>query len=191
MSNARLPAGKTLEREQRVFTFRVTQLTQLIWLVFGIFEALIALRVGLKIAWAIESVHRLFFPLVHEPVVSVRQTVASDHPIEAHKAEVIREIAGLQAQNHATGPKRFWSGLLFGSLAGAVVILLLAPQTGGKTRANIQQKGMELGGQASEIVEEAIAQARRKTHQITHSVRKQVGDLKQRAQAILDGYKGR
>lgn len=191
MSNARLPAGKTLEREQRVFTFRVTQLTQLIWLVFGIFEALIALRVGLKIAWALESVGRLFFPRVHEPVVSVLQTIASDRPIEANKAEVVREIASLQAENHATGSKRFWSGLFFGSLASAVVILLLTPQTGGKTRANIQQKGMELGGQASEIVEDAIAQARRKTHQLTHSVRKQVGDLKQRAQAILDGQKGR
>jgi hypothetical protein len=37
------------EREQRIFTFKVTQL---IWLVFGILEALIALRIGLKMIGA-------------------------------------------------------------------------------------------------------------------------------------------
>lgn len=34
------------EREQRLFTFK---LTQLVWLAFGILEALIALRIGLKL----------------------------------------------------------------------------------------------------------------------------------------------
>lgn len=34
------------EREQRIFTFKATQL---IWLMFGILEALIALRIGLKL----------------------------------------------------------------------------------------------------------------------------------------------
>jgi hypothetical protein len=34
------------EREQRIFTF---QATQLVWLLFGILEALIALRIGLKL----------------------------------------------------------------------------------------------------------------------------------------------
>jgi len=37
------------EREQRIFTFKVTQL---IWLLFGILEALIALRIGLKLIGA-------------------------------------------------------------------------------------------------------------------------------------------
>jgi hypothetical protein len=34
------------EREQRIFTFKATQL---IWLLFGILEAMIALRIGLKL----------------------------------------------------------------------------------------------------------------------------------------------
>ncbi len=37
------------EREQRILTFKATQL---IWLLFGILEALIALRVGLKLIGA-------------------------------------------------------------------------------------------------------------------------------------------
>ncbi len=37
------------EREQRIFTFKATQL---VWLFFGILEALIALRIGLKIIGA-------------------------------------------------------------------------------------------------------------------------------------------
>ena len=37
------------EREQRIFTFKATQL---IWLVFGILEALIALRIGLLLIGA-------------------------------------------------------------------------------------------------------------------------------------------
>ena len=37
------------EREERIFTFKVTQL---IWLLLGILEALIALRVGLKLIGA-------------------------------------------------------------------------------------------------------------------------------------------
>lgn len=36
-------------REQRIFTFKATQL---VWLVFGILEAMIALRIGLKLIGA-------------------------------------------------------------------------------------------------------------------------------------------
>jgi hypothetical protein len=37
------------EREQRIFTFKATQL---IWLLFGVLEAVIALRIGLKLIGA-------------------------------------------------------------------------------------------------------------------------------------------
>ncbi len=37
------------DREQRIFTFKATQL---IWLLFGILEAIIALRIGLKLIGA-------------------------------------------------------------------------------------------------------------------------------------------
>jgi hypothetical protein len=53
MSNERMTEVKSVqqepEREQRIFTFKVTQL---IWLFLGILEALIALRIGLKLIGA-------------------------------------------------------------------------------------------------------------------------------------------
>ena len=53
MSNNRITEVKSVqqepEREQRIFTFKVTQL---IWLFLGILEALIALRIGLKLIGA-------------------------------------------------------------------------------------------------------------------------------------------
>ena len=53
MSNERMTEVKSVqqepEREQRIFTFKVTQL---IWLFLGVLEALIALRIGLKLIGA-------------------------------------------------------------------------------------------------------------------------------------------
>src|SRR5512141_2993735 len=53
MSNDRMTEVKSIqqepEREQRIFTFKVTQL---IWLFLGILEALIALRIVLKLIGA-------------------------------------------------------------------------------------------------------------------------------------------
>jgi hypothetical protein len=53
MSNDRITEVKSIqqepEREQRIFTFKATQL---IWLFLGILEALIALRIGLKLIGA-------------------------------------------------------------------------------------------------------------------------------------------
>ena len=53
MLNDRMTEVKSVqrepEREQRIFTFKITQL---IWLFLGILEALIALRIGLKLIGA-------------------------------------------------------------------------------------------------------------------------------------------
>jgi hypothetical protein len=53
MSNESMTEVKSVqrepEREQRIFTFKITQL---IWLFLGILEALIALRIGLKLIGA-------------------------------------------------------------------------------------------------------------------------------------------
>ena len=63
-------------------------------------------------------------------------------------------------------------GLLIGSLAGAVTLLLLAPQSGKKTRAKLQRQSHDLAGQTAETVEDAITQAGVKARQITHDLRK-------------------
>lgn len=88
------------------------------------------------------------------------------------------------------GAAKLWGGflvgLLIGGLAGAAAMLLLAPQTGKKTRANIQKKSIQLRDQATKTVKGASAQMRSKARQITHDVQVQAGDLQQRGQDVID-----
>lgn len=96
--------------------------------------------------------------------------------------------------NDASEPGGLWAGLLagllIGGLAGAVAMLLLAPESGKKTRAKLQRQSHKLRGQTAETVDDAVAQARGTAHQITHDVRKQAEKLEQRGQAMLAGQKG-
>ena len=82
-------------------------------------------------------------------------------------------------------------GLLIGGLVGAGTMLLLAPQSGKKTRAQIRQKSLELRDQTTEAIEDAVAQAGNKAHQIRADVSKQTKELEQRGQDIVDGQKKR
>ena len=83
----------------------------------------------------------------------------------------------------------FFAGLLVGGLAGAGTMLLLAPQSGKRTRAKIEQKSIELREQTTEAVEDALKQARTKGRQIRADVRDQADALQQRGQDVLDEQK--
>jgi gas vesicle protein len=76
-------------------------------------------------------------------------------------------------------------GLLIGSLAGAVSMLLFAPQAGRKTRARIRQTSSQLRDRTSDMVDNALAQVRSGTHEITAGFREKAGRLKQRGQVKL------
>lgn len=80
----------------------------------------------------------------------------------------------------------FLGGLLIGSLSGAIAMLLLAPQSGERTRTKIQQKSVELRDQTTDAVEDALAQTRHKTRKIRASVRHQAEAVQQRGQDVLD-----
>jgi gas vesicle protein len=82
------------------------------------------------------------------------------------------------------------AALLIGSLAGAVAMLLLAPQSGKRTRARLRRQGRALRDQTAETmenVEDAMADARDKTQEMTHDARKQADKLEKRGHALLDG----
>jgi len=83
------------------------------------------------------------------------------------------------------------TGLAAGALVGAVSMLLLAPQSGKRTRAKLQRQGRELREQTADTVEDAVAQAHDTARQITHDVRKQAEDLEQRGHAIISEHRGR
>jgi gas vesicle protein len=88
--------------------------------------------------------------------------------------------------NHTGG---FFAGLLMGGLAGAGAMLLLAPQSGRKTRDQIQHEGLELRDQVTETVEDTVAQARGQARRMTDRLHKQTKELQHRGQDILDDQK--
>ncbi len=81
----------------------------------------------------------------------------------------------------------FWGvlvALLAGALAGAVTMLLLAPQSGKKTRKQIEDKGIELRDLASEAVGDTAAQIRSKANEVMASGRKSLNEIKHQGQKI-------
>jgi gas vesicle protein len=78
----------------------------------------------------------------------------------------------------------FLAGILIGGLAGAGTMLLLAPQSGKRTRAQIQHKGVELRDQATESIEDAMDQARATGRHISAGVHKQADKIQQKAEKI-------
>jgi len=101
----------------------------------------------------------------------------------------------LEHANGAHEPWGAWSGmvagLMIGGLAGSTAMLLLAPQSGRRTRAKIQRAGNDVVEQTSDAVEDAVSTARDKTHQLAQDVRKQAEGLEKRGHAMLDGKKAR
>ena len=89
-------------------------------------------------------------------------------------------------QNVAKFAGSFVAGLLVGGLVGAGTMLMLAPQSGKKTRRQIEQKSIELRNQTSDVVDDAVAMVGSKARQIKKDVRKQAKDLEHRGQVLLD-----
>jgi len=56
-------------------------------------------------------------------------------------------------------------------LAGAVTMLLLAPQSGKDTRKQIQEKSRELRDRTTELMEDTMAQVRTKANNLTVSLK--------------------
>ncbi len=60
---------------------------------------------------------------------------------------------------HSGGGAEFFAGLVIGSLVGAALALLMAPQSGEETRAQIRDKSLEFKDRAEEGVLEARQRA--------------------------------
>jgi gas vesicle protein len=76
------------------------------------------------------------------------------------------------------------AGLVIGGLAGAVTMLLFAPQSGKETRTQIQEKGVELRDRTSQMVEETMDQVRLNARKITVDGREKLKELKQQGREI-------
>jgi gas vesicle protein len=77
------------------------------------------------------------------------------------------------------------AGLLIGCVAGAMTMLLLAPQSGKRTRMQIQKKGIELRERTTEIVEDAMKQVQQDSKKITRDGRKKAKELMKQGQELV------
>ena len=80
----------------------------------------------------------------------------------------------------------FVAGLLVGGLVGAGSMLLLAPQSGKKTRAKLEHDGLELRDHVTGTVHDAVAQSRSTASRVMSRVQEQARVLQQRGQDMFD-----
>lgn len=85
----------------------------------------------------------------------------------------------------------FLGGLLIGGLIGAGTMLLLAPQSGKKTRLQIQRKGRDLRVQTADAVDGGMTQVRTKVRDISTGIHDQAEDLQKKGQDVVDQQKER
>ncbi len=77
------------------------------------------------------------------------------------------------------------TGMLIGGLAGAVTMLLLAPQSGEKTRTQIQEKGIELRDQTTGMVETAKAKIWLAQKKFVRDERRKANEILHHGQALV------
>jgi gas vesicle protein len=82
-------------------------------------------------------------------------------------------------------PIRVLLSFLVGGLAGAVAMMLFAPQSGKRTRAQIQNQTIQLRDRTTKNINRAFAQVRSETGKLTNEVQEKAGELKQIGQDKL------
>jgi len=112
--------------------------------------------------------------------------------VDQRDETVTTQPPGYESKLQTNGINNVWGflgGLLVGSLAGAGAMLLFAPQSGKRTRIKIQQKGIELGEQTTDALEDALAQTRHNVRQVRASVHDQAKAIQQRGRDVFDEQK--
>jgi gas vesicle protein len=79
----------------------------------------------------------------------------------------------------------FFTGLIIGSMVGAVTMLLMAPQPGEKTRTELQSGAIELRDRTATTVKETMTQVKAKANQIKADVQIKAIDLGHQGQDLL------
>jgi gas vesicle protein len=77
------------------------------------------------------------------------------------------------------------AGVLIGGLAGAVTMLLMAPQSGKDTRTQLQNKGLELRDRTTTLVEDTLAKVRQDGNKLSADGRQKAHELMQQGQALV------
>jgi gas vesicle protein len=81
--------------------------------------------------------------------------------------------------------KSVLAGMVIGGLVGAGTMLLLAPQPGEKTRAEIKEGALKLRDRTTETVNEKLTQVKSKADQVTADVKIKVHDLQHQGRDLF------
>lgn len=88
-------------------------------------------------------------------------------------------------------PGSFLAGVLLGGAAGAGAMLLLAPQSGKRTRAQLQLKGLELSEHATEAMEDGVNQTRQQARRLTGNIREKAKEIQHSGEDLYAEQKAR
>jgi len=87
-------------------------------------------------------------------------------------------------QNHNNTVSGVATGMFIGGLIGAVTMLFLAPQSGKRTRAQIQQKSLELRDRAFELAEDAVSQVQMESKKLTRTAQHKAREIMHQGQNL-------
>jgi gas vesicle protein len=89
---------------------------------------------------------------------------------------------GASAKDFSGGP--LLAGLMIGGLVGAASMLLLAPQSGRKTREEIREGAMDIRDRTTDTVNDAVSQVRSRAQELAESVSGKVNELQNQGKEI-------
>lgn len=104
--------------------------------------------------------------------------------MKTHRQEYQQKNLGEQMSR----TKPVLGGLLLGGLIGAGTALLFAPHSGERTRAEIQNKTIELRDRTTGTVKDAVSQVKAKTRQVTSGVLGQTRDVNYHGREAFDDH---
>ena len=87
--------------------------------------------------------------------------------------------------NHNNNISGIATGLFLGSMLGAATMLFLAPQSGKRTRVQVQRKGIALRDQAVEKAEDAMTLMRLESRKLARSGRHKAREIMHQGQELV------
>ena len=78
------------------------------------------------------------------------------------------------------------AGLLIGGLAGAGAMLLLAPQSGERTREQIQERSIELRDETASVMDTAMAKVWMAKNRMARDGRRKATEFAHRSKALMN-----
>lgn len=81
--------------------------------------------------------------------------------------------------------KSLLAGLIAGGLIGAGTMLLFAPQSGEKTRAELRKGADDLRKRTSDTMKDTVAQAKTRANQLKTEVQLKAGELERQGRDVI------